>query len=163
VPAPADRGRGRSGEKDYSGTPLHRKLGIGAGAVVAFLDAPEEFGERLGALPDGVEIRRQARGALEVIVLFVTERSRLLARFGAAERALVSEGGLWVAWPKQRSRVPTDLDFPTVQQIGLDAGLVDNKSCAIDDTWTALRFVVRRADRPGRKGPLGSRGGSRGP
>jgi hypothetical protein len=137
-------------ERDYSGTPLHRKLGIAAGAVVAFLDAPEGFSARLGALPDGVEVRRQARGALDVIVLFVTERSRLAARFGAAERALVPDGGLWVAWPKQRSGTPTDLDFAAVQRVGLDAGLVDNKSCAIDETWTALRFVVRRADRPAR-------------
>jgi hypothetical protein len=137
-------------ERDYSGTPLHRKLGIGAGALVAFLDAPEGFAERLGALPDGVEVRRQARGALDVVVLFVTERSRLVARFGAAERALVPDGGLWVAWPKRRSGVATDLDFAGVQRVGLDAGLVDNKSCAIDETWQALRFVVRRADRPGR-------------
>jgi hypothetical protein len=137
-------------ERDYSGTPLHRKLGIGAGAVVAFLDAPEGFSERLGALPDGVEVRRQARGALDVVVLFVTERSRLVARFGAAECALVPDGGLWVAWPKRRSGVATDLDFAGVQRVGLDAGLVDNKSCAIDETWQALRFVVRRADRPGR-------------
>ena len=137
-------------ERDYSGTPLHRKLGIGAGAVVAFLDAPEGFAERLGALPDGVEVRRQARGALDVVVLFVTERSRLVARFGAAERALVPDGGLWVAWPKRRSGAATDLDFAGVQRVGLDAGMVDNKSCAIDETWQALRFVVRRADRPGR-------------
>jgi hypothetical protein len=137
-------------ERDYSGTPLHRKLGIGAGAAVAFLDAPEVFSERLGALPDGVEVRRQARGALDVIVLFVTERSRLVARFGAAERAMVPDGGLWVAWPKQRSGMATDLDFAGVQQVGLEAGLVDNKSCAIDESWQALRFVVRRADRPAR-------------
>jgi hypothetical protein len=138
-------------ERDYSGTPLPRKLGIKPGAVVAFLDAPDGFGETIGTLPDGVEVRRAARGALDVVVLFVVRHDRLAARFGTAAKALVPDGGLWVAWPKKRSAVPTDLDFGTVQRVGLDAGLVDNKSCAIDETWQALRFVVRLADRPARR------------
>jgi hypothetical protein len=148
MPAPEPAGRGRRAERDYSGTPLPRKLGIKPGATVAFLGAPDGFGERLGTLPDGVEVRRRAQGALDVVVLFVERHARLADRFGSAAKALVPDGGLWVAWPKQRSGVPTDLDFPTVQRFGLDAGLVDNKSCAIDETWTALRFVVRLADRP---------------
>jgi hypothetical protein len=161
MPAREQAGRGRRPERDYSGTPLPRKLGIKPGATVAFLDAPDGFDQRLGTLPDGVEVRRRARGPLDVVVLFATRHARLAARFGGAARALVPDGGLWVAWPKQRSGVPTDLDFATVQRFGLDAGLVDNKSCAIDETWTALRFVVRLADRPAkadrRPGPAGSR------
>jgi len=138
-------------ERDYSRTPLPRKLGIKPGATVAFLDAPDGFDETIGTLPDGVEVRRRAQGALDVVVLFVARHDRLADRFGTAAKALVPGGGLWVAWPKKRSGVPTDLDFQTVQGIGLGAGLVDNKSCAIDDTWQALRFVVRLADRPARR------------
>jgi hypothetical protein len=148
MPAREPAGRAGRPERDYSGTPLPRKLGIKPGATVAFLDPPDGFDERLGTLPDGVEVRRRAQGPLDVIVLFARRHARLAARFGGATRALVPDGGLWVAWPKQRSGVPSDLDFATVQRIGLDAGLVDNKSCAIDETWTALRFVVRLADRP---------------
>jgi len=151
-----ERREARTGHVDYSATPLPRKLGIRPGAVVAFLDAPEGFGDRLGPLPDGVVVRRRAQGELDVIVLFVTSASRLAARFGAAERALAPDGGLWVAWPKKTAGVPTDLDFETVQRTGLEAGLVDNKVAAIDAVWTSVRFVVRLADRPGRGRPRGT-------
>jgi hypothetical protein len=137
-------------QRDYSGTPLARKLGIREGALVALLDAPAGFEELLAPLPAGVELRRRASGPVDVVVLFVTSAARLAGRFGAAERAITPDGGLWVAWPKRASGLPTDLDFAAVQDVGLGAGLVDNKSCAVDETWTALRFVVRLADRPAR-------------
>jgi hypothetical protein len=142
-------------ERDYSATPLARKLGIKEGAVVALLDAPEGFTGLLDPLPAGVELRRRAgRGAVDVAVLFVTSRARLAGRFAAAAGAIGADGGVWVAWPKKTSGVPTDLDFAAVQQVGLDAGLVDNKVATIDATWTSVRFVVRVADRaswrPGR-------------
>jgi len=135
-------------ERDYSGTPLHRKLGIGEGAAVALLDAPDGFPALLEPLPGGVELRRAARGRVDVVVLFVTSRARLARRFPAAVGAIGPAGGVWVAWPKRSAGVPTDLDFAFVQRVGLDAGLVDNKTAAIDATWTSVRFVVRLADRP---------------
>jgi hypothetical protein len=135
-------------ERDHSATPLARKLGIKEGALVALLDAPEGFTGLLAPLPAGVQLRRQARGPVDVAVLFAASRARLVSRFGAAMRAITADGGLWVVWPKRSAGVATDLDFAAVQQLGLDAGLVDNKSCAVDATWTALRFVVRLADRP---------------
>jgi hypothetical protein len=144
-----------SPDRDYSGTPLARKLGIRAGAELALLDAPDGFLGALAPLPDPVAVRRQVsegQDPVDVLVLFVTSRSQLGRRFEAARRALAADGGLWVAWPKKASGRPTDLDFTTVQAVGLEAGLVDNKSCAIDEVWTALRFVVRLADRPGRRG-----------
>jgi len=134
----------------YSGTPLPRKLGIGAGTRIAVISAPAGFDGVLGALPDGVQLRRQARGRLDVIVFFVTRRAELARRFGGFARALQPDGGLWVAWPKKTSGVATDLGFDAVQGVGLDQGLVDNKVCAIDDTWSGLRFVVRLEDRPAR-------------
>ena len=113
-------------------------------AVVA---APEGFADELGALPPGAQLRVHARGRLDVIVFFVTRRAELSRRFPSFVRALEDDGGLWVAWPKKTSGVATDLAFDTVQRVGLDAGLVDNKVAAIDGTWSGLRFVYRLSDR----------------
>jgi hypothetical protein len=135
----------------YSGTPLAKKLGIKDGATIALVAAPPGFERVLAPMPDDVEIRTQARGRLDVVVFFATRERELARRFPIMARALRPAGGLWVAWPKKTSCVATDLTFDPVQQIGLDAGLVDNKVCAIDDTWSALRFVTRVADRPGRR------------
>jgi len=132
----------------YSGTPLPKKLGIKAGSQVALVSAPDGFDDTLGALPDGVDIRRQARGKNDVILFFVTRAAELSRRFAALARALEPDGGLWVAWPKKSAGVATDVVFEVVQRVGLDAGLVDNKVCAIDETWSGLRFVYRLADRP---------------
>jgi hypothetical protein len=107
----------------YSGTALPKKLGIREGARVAVVSAPDGF----------------------------TRRAELARRFPSFVRALESDGGLWVAWPKKTSGVATDLAFDAVRDVGLGAGLVDNKVCAIDATWSALRFVHRAADRPGRR------------
>ena len=89
-----------------------------------------------------------AKPGAEVVVLFTTRRDELERRFAALKATLAPADGLWIAWPKKASRIETDLDFDAVQQIGLDAGLVDNKSCAIDEDWQAVRFVYRLADRP---------------
>ena len=130
----------------YSGTPLPKKLGIQDGARVALVAAPAGFARKLD-----VEIREHARGKLDVIVFFATRERELVRRFPVFSRALEPDGGLWVAWPKKTSGVATDLTFDPVQQTGLDAGLVDNKVCAIDETWSALRFVIRAADRADRR------------
>jgi hypothetical protein len=106
-----------AGHKDYSGTPLSRKLGAKPGA--------------------------------EVVVFFTTRREELLERLPRLKATLAPADGLWIAWPKKASKLETDLDFDAVQQAGLDAGLVDNKSCAIDDDWQALRFVYRLTRKPG--------------
>jgi len=132
----------------YSGTPLPRKLGIGPGARVALLSAPDGFASTLGALPDRVQVRHDLRGRLDVIVFFATRRAELTRRLPTCKRALEYDGGLWVAWPKQTSGVATDLRFEAVQTAGLDLGLVDNKVAAVDGTWSGLRFVYRLADRP---------------
>lgn len=125
---------------DYSATPLPRKLGIEEESRVALIGAPEGFAERLG-------VRPVRRGTLDVAVLFATRKGELSRQFTSLARRLRPAGGLWIAWPKKSAGVETDLSFQTVQDIGLRAGLVDNKSCSIDDTWQALRFVIRRRDR----------------
>jgi hypothetical protein len=88
-----------------------------------------------------------AKPGVDVLVFFTTSRAELERRFSKLRRTLGPADGLWVAWPKKAAKIETDLDFETVQKIGLDAGLVDNKSAAIDDRWQALRFVIRVEDR----------------
>ena len=129
--------------RDYSSTPLPKKLGITDSSRVALVGAPRGFGTSVG-------VERSARGSADVIVFFTKRRAELESRFGPLAKRLDSAGGLWVVWPKKSSGLPTDLSFEDVQHVGLGAGLVDNKSCAIDETWQALRFVIRREDRPGR-------------
>lgn len=126
--------------KDYSSTPLPKKLGIKEGSRVALQKAPPGFAEDLG-------VKARLRGEFDVAVLFATRQGELTRAFTPLARRLAPAGGLWVAWPKKASGVSTDLTFDSVQKTGLDAGLVDNKSCAIDDTWQALRFVIRLTDR----------------
>jgi DUF3052 family protein len=131
----------------YSGTPLVRKLGIKPGARIALLGAPHGFDQTLGALPEDVALRRVARGPLDVIVAFSSSRGELVRRLPALCRALDKAGGLWIAWPKRASGVPTDLSENVVRELGLAAGLVDNKVCAIDEVWSGLRLVYRLRDR----------------
>jgi hypothetical protein len=137
----------------YSGTPLVRKLGIKPGHRLALLRAPADgFADTLGELPADVTLQTDLRGEpLDVIVLFAPDQAGLRQGFAAAGRRLAATGGLWVAWPKKASGVPTDLTEDVVRRVGLEAGLVDNKVCAIDEVWAGLRFVIRVHDRPGRK------------
>jgi hypothetical protein len=130
----------------YSGTPLTRKLGIKPGARLGLLAAPEGFDQTLGELPVGVAVRRRARGPLDVAVAFFVARSVLERRLPALHAALDPAGGLWIAWPKRSSGVATDLSDGVVRELGLATGLVDNKVCAVDETWSALRFVYRVSD-----------------
>lgn len=138
------------GSAGYSGTPLIRKLGIKPDTRLALIAAPEGFDELLGELPPGVVARRRARGSFDVIVVFCKQRSELERRLASLPTALDRAGGLWVAWPKRTSGVPTDLADGVVRELGLAAGLVDNKVCAIDQAWSGLRFVYRVADRGAR-------------
>jgi hypothetical protein len=131
----------------YSGTPLATKLGIKEGHVVALLDAPDGFDALLEGLPGGVEVRSRARGPLDVIVSFHTRRGHFEKRLPALLEALDVDGGLWVAWPKRASGVATDMTEDVVREVVLPLGLVDNKVCAIDETWSGLRVVWRRENR----------------
>jgi len=141
-------GRMAEPHKDYSGTPLPTKLGIREGAKVFVAGAPHGFDAVLGPLPTGVQRLGRAGSSMDVVLVFATEERALRARFARLAAGLEPAGRLWVAWPKKAARVPTDLDFDTVQGIGLTAGLVDNKSASITDTFQGLQFVYRLKDRP---------------
>lgn len=129
----------------YSGTPLPKKLGIKEGSRVTLVNAPKDF--QLGDLPDDVQFIKRPAKSLDIILLFVLTERELTRNFAKLAATLVSNGMIWIAWPKKSSGVVTDLSEPRVRQIGLDAGLVDVKICAIDDTWSGLKFVYRLKDR----------------
>ncbi len=131
-------------EKDYSGTPLYKKLGIKDGVRVAVVNPPDGFELEV---PPRVEVAARAVKDPAVALLFVTRLKDLRSRFGPLAEAIYPNGRLWIAYPKKSSSVPTDLNFDNVQAHGLEAGLVDNKSCAIDDDYSGLQFVYRLADR----------------
>jgi hypothetical protein len=133
----------------YSGTPLPRKLGIKEGAAVALLDAPDGFEALLAPLPPAVAVRRDpaapyAAHAFDVVVGFTTRRDTLAGWIRDVRPALKPAGGLWIAWPKRASGLATEVTEDTVRELTLPTGLVDNKVCAIDGTWSGLRLVVRR-------------------
>jgi hypothetical protein len=125
----------------YSATPLPRKLGIKPDSRVAVLGAPASFEL------DGVQSRRRLQGPLDVILAFFSERRALERRMPALRAAMDPAAGLWIAWPKRASGVPTDLTEDVVRELGYAARLVDNKVCAVDATWSGLRLVIRLRDR----------------
>jgi hypothetical protein len=134
----------------YSGTPLPKKLGIKPGARVGLARAPEGFAATLGELPEGATLQPVGRGAgkLDVIICFARKERELAEDVATLPERLDPAGGFWIAWPKKSSGVTTDLTEHAVRDWGLAARLVDNKVCAIDDTWSGLRFVVPLAHRP---------------
>jgi len=128
----------------YSGTPLPQKLGIKEAHKVAIIGSPRGFD--LGMLPTGVTLQRGLTGKalLDVLVVFVTKRSQLVAQIAACRPRMQQAAGLWIAWPKRASGVPTDVTEDTVREVALLTGLVDNKVCAIDEVWSGLRLVIRK-------------------
>ena len=128
----------------YSGTPLPKKLGIVEGSTLALVSAPPGV---INGLPPDVTVRRQARGKADVVVAFFTERRDFERRIEALARMIFPSGGLWVAWPKRSSGRTTTMDEHVVREVALPLGLVDNKVCAIDETWSGLRVVWRRERR----------------
>lgn len=130
-------------ENKDSGTPLPRKLGFKPGMTAAFLDAPDAVTPLLGDL-SGVTVRRRLGGHLDLVLCFVTERAALARRAAALRRAVHPGGVVWICWPKQASKVPTDVTEDVVREVLLPTGLVDTKVAAIDATWSGLKLMVRR-------------------
>ena len=137
-----------SAQAGYSGTPLPKKLGIKPGHKLLLLGAPERFEDgTLGELPGDVSVGRTARGPADVIVSFHTDRAELARRMPALRAAMRRDAGLWIAWPKRASKVPTDLTEDVVRELALANVLVDNKVAALDEKWSGLRLVIRLRDR----------------
>lgn len=134
----------------YSGTALPKKLGIKEAMRVALLHAPENIEEILGDLPKDVELthRLGKKDQVDLIVVFIVERDHLERNIGWLVKTLPPAGSLWVAWPKKASKVPTDMTEDVVREIALPIGWVDIKVCAIDETWSGLKLVLRKELRP---------------
>jgi len=132
----------------YSGTPLAKKLGFKEGFRAGFVNPPKGFRKELGNLPANVEICREPlRKPLDLIVLFADSQQMLKREFPGLAKKLAGNGMLWISWPKKSSGVITDLSDNSVREIGLAAGLVDVKVCAVNDIWSGLKFVYRLKDR----------------
>lgn len=130
----------------YSATPLARKLGIKSGHMIALLNAPSGFPGLLEPLPDATKTADSLDGGgpFDIVIGFTTKRDTLVRWVAEVRPVLDPAGGFWVAWPKKASKVPTEVTEDTVREVALPTGLVDNKVCAIDETWSGLRLVIRR-------------------
>ena len=128
----------------YSGTPLAAKLGVKPGMRVAWLAAPEDFSALIGELPEGVRVLTRATGSLDLVIAFATRRSVLARRLPGLRETIRPDGAAWAAWPKRSSRVPTDITEDVIRDVALPLGLVDVKVCAIDETWSGLKLVIRK-------------------
>ncbi|MGH9883316.1 MAG: DUF3052 domain-containing protein [Pyrinomonadaceae bacterium] len=134
----------------YSNTSLIKKLGIKEGFDCALVNSPKDFRKELGELPPKVTLGARSVEQLDFILLFTKSESMLTKEFPILAARLKPNGMLWVGWPKKSSGVTTDLSFERVQRVGLDAGLVDIKICAINEIWSGLKFVYRLRDRSSR-------------
>lgn len=129
----------------YSGTPLARKLGIAAGAVVLRANAPRDYEAWLAPLPDGVTFVTRAGARVDVAHVFVTERADLAKRLVALRESLRPDAALWVSWPKKSSGVASTVTEDVVRELALPLGFVDVKVCAVTEVWSGLKLVVRKA------------------
>ena len=141
--APASPKVPTSGFEAYAATPLVSKLGIRAGYSVLLVDAPDEFAETLGPLPEGVSLHHRPDEPCRVGIWFATSRSDVAERLDDVLSGVADNGSLWIAWPKKASGVPSDLTQVVVRDTGLAMGLVDYKICSIDRTWSGLLFTRR--------------------
>jgi len=132
----------------YSGTPLPKKLGIREQFRVLLLDAPADVKAELESALAGCRTAKDGEGALDFSMIFVKAAADLKQKFSQVSQQLAPTGMLWVSWPKKSSGVATDLNENEVRKIGLEAGLVDVKVCAVTEVWSGLKFVIRVKDRP---------------
>lgn len=132
----------------YSHRSLVDKIGIKPGNRIAFVAAPPGFDATIGKLPERARRPRDLRDAIDVIIFFAREQVELRRRMTSLKRALTPAGMLWLCWPKKSSALQSDLDEAIVREVGLAAGLVDVKICAVDANWSGLKFVYRLRDRP---------------
>lgn len=128
----------------YSGTPLASKLGIKAGMVMRAVHAPANYRELLAPLPDGARLTTRPGGKADIVHHFATQRSELAAALRSYRRKLDVANPVWVSWPKKAAKVPTDITEDTIREVALPLGYVDIKVCAVSETWSGLKLVVRK-------------------
>lgn len=131
----------------YSGTPLAKKIGIKPGTTLYAAGAPRNYLQLLHPLPEGVRVLRRMDDETDIVHIFATERARLSEALRDALAKMKQDAAVWVSWPKKASKVETDITEDTIREIALPMGLVDIKVCAVDDTWSGLKLVIRREKR----------------
>jgi len=131
----------------YSGTPLPQKLGIKPGIIVVVIDAPDNYRKLLGQIPSGVNFATRPVGNTKFIHLFVKERRALQTQLQSLRQKIAEDAAVWVSWPKKSSGVPTDVTEDVIRAVALPIGFVDIKVCAVDDTWSGLKLMIRRENR----------------
>jgi hypothetical protein len=128
----------------YSGTPLAKKLGFKSGAHVCAIGAPANYRKLLAPLPAGVTFTVRIAKTCDVVHVFTASRAELAKILAACRKNLAPEAAIWVSWPKKAAKVPTDITEDTIREISLPLGLVDIKVCAVDETWSGLKLVLRK-------------------
>jgi hypothetical protein len=131
----------------YSGTPLQKKLGLKPGMRCCVLYGPDDYFDLLHPLPDDVDWSERLSGKFDFIHLFVRDQKLFQSKFLQCISLITTEGMIWVSWPKKAAKAETDLDENVIRNFGLNSGLVDVKVCAVDETWSGLKFVYRVKDR----------------
>ena len=132
----------------YSGTPLARKLGFKPGQRVAVVGAPANYRKLLAPIPEGVKFGDTVDNSTDVVHFFTTSRAQLAKMLVAWLKLLPKESAIWISWPKKTARVETDITEDTIRAVALPMGLVDIKVCAVDETWSGLKLVMRKELRP---------------
>ena len=135
----------------YSRTPLPQKLGIKPGMIVVAIAAPENYRKLLGEIPSGVNFASRPAGNTKFVHLFATRRSELAKELSILRRKIAEDAAVWVSWPKKSSGVATDITEDVVRAVGLPLGFVDIKVCAVDETWSGLKLMIRRQNRKSNK------------
>jgi hypothetical protein len=131
----------------YSTTPLIKKLGIKSDITACILNPPKDYFDLISPLPDGVTIMKRLAAGLDFIHCFEIDYKNFQENFRKAKAVLNKDGLIWISWPKKSAKVATDLDENKIRDFGLSEGLVDVKVCAVDETWSGLKFVFRVKDR----------------
>lgn len=131
----------------YSGTPLPQKLGIKPGTIVVAIEAPDNYRKLLGQIPSGVNFATRPVGNTKFVHLFVKERRVLQTHLQSLRRKIAEDASVWVSWPKKSSGVPTDVTEDVIRAVALPMGFVDIKVCAVDETWSGLKLMIRRENR----------------
>ena len=134
----------------YSGTPLPKKLGIKPGLMVVTINAPANYRRLLGQLPDHVNFSNRVTANSMFVHLFTSKRNELQRRLSILRNKLSDNGAVWVSWPKKSSGISTDVTEDVIREIALPLGFVDIKVCAVDETWSGLKLMIRRENRKSR-------------
>jgi hypothetical protein len=134
----------------YSGTPLAKKLGIKPGTRLFVAGAPKNYADLVAPLPEGVEFASRLHADTDVVHVFTTRRTKLTELLRSTLAKMKPDGAIWVSWPKKAARVPTDITEDTIREVALPMGLVDIKVCAVDETWSGLKPVLRKEKRKSR-------------